>query len=32
LRNGIEPLAYLHDVLSRLPLMTDPDNLDPLLP
>ena len=32
LRHGVEPLAYLRDVLSRLPAMTNQDDLDPLLP
>jgi hypothetical protein len=27
-RRGIDPLAYLRDVLSRLPKMTNQDNLD----
>lgn len=29
-RGGIEPLAYLSDVLSRLPTMTSRDDLDAL--
>jgi hypothetical protein len=32
LRHGVEPLAYLRDVLSRLPAMTNQDDLDLLLP
>ncbi len=32
LRHGVEPLAYLRDVLSRLPSMTNQDDLEPLLP
>lgn len=32
LRHGREPLAYLRDVLSRLPAMTNRDDLGPLLP
>lgn len=32
LRHGVEPLAYLRDMLSRLPAMTNQDDLDPLLP
>lgn len=31
-RHGVEPLAYLRDVLTRLPAMTNQDDLDPLLP
>ena len=31
-RRGIDPLAYLRDVLSRLPAMTTKDDLTPLLP
>jgi transposase len=31
-RHGHDPLAYLRDVLTRLPGMTNRDNLDPLLP
>ncbi len=31
-RHGVEPLAYLRDVLSRLPSMTNQDDLGPLLP
>jgi transposase len=31
-RHGIEPLAYLRDVLTRLPTMTNQDDLRPLLP
>lgn len=31
-RRGIDPLAYLKDVLSRLPRMTTKDELDALLP
>jgi len=31
-RRGIDPLAYLRDVLSRLPQMTTRDDLSPLLP
>jgi transposase len=32
LRHGIDPLAYLRDVLTRLPSMTNQDDLTPLLP
>ena len=31
-RHGVEPLAYLRDVLARLPAMTNRDDLAPLLP
>ncbi len=31
-RHGKDPLAYLRDVLTRLPRMTNKDNLDELLP
>jgi len=31
-RHGKDPLAYLRDVLTRLPTMTNQENLDPLLP
>lgn len=31
-RRGIDPLAYMRDVLTRLPTMTNRDNLDPLTP
>jgi len=31
-RHGIEPLEYLRDVLTKLPAMTNQDNLTPLLP
>lgn len=31
-RHGIDPLAYLRDVLTRLPTMTNQDDLRPLLP
>ncbi|MDF9833488.1 hypothetical protein M2103_001712 [Ereboglobus sp. PH5-5] len=31
-RHGKDPLAYLRDVLSRLPAMTSRDDLVPLLP
>jgi transposase len=31
-RRGIDPLAYMRDVLSRLPAMTTRDNLDALTP
>jgi len=31
-RRGIDPMAYLRDVLSRLPRMTTKDDLDALLP
>lgn len=31
-RFGVEPLAYLRDVLNRLPAMSNQDNLDALLP
>jgi hypothetical protein len=30
--HGKDPLAYLRDVLSRLPKMTNKDDLTPLLP
>jgi len=30
-RHGKDPLAYLRDVLTRLPTMTNQENLDPLL-
>jgi hypothetical protein len=32
IRHGKEPLAYLRDVLSRLPSFTNQDDLGPLLP
>ncbi|WP_342751076.1 IS66 family transposase [Termitidicoccus mucosus] len=32
LRHGIDPLAYLRDVLTRLPAMTNQDDLTALLP
>ncbi|MFH1496452.1 MAG: IS66 family transposase [Verrucomicrobiota bacterium] len=32
LRHRVEPLAYLRDVLSRLPSMTNQDDFDPLMP
>lgn len=32
LRHGVEPLAYLRDVLTLLPSMTNQDDLGPLLP
>ncbi|OAM87301.1 hypothetical protein AW736_23900 [Termitidicoccus mucosus] len=32
LRHGKEPLAYLRDVLTRLPSMTNQNDLGPLLP
>ena len=32
LRHGVEPFAYLRDVLTRLPSMTNQDDLSPLLP
>lgn len=32
LRHGAEPLSYLRDVLSRLPSMTNQDDLDALTP
>jgi transposase len=32
LRHGVEPLAYLRDVLSRLPSMTNQDDFDALMP
>lgn len=32
LRHGVEPFAYLRDVLTRLPAMTNQDDLAPLLP
>jgi transposase len=31
-RHGIDPLAYLRDVLTRLPAMTNQDDVRPLLP
>ena len=31
-RHGKDPLAYLRDVLTRLPTMTNQDDLGPLLP
>jgi transposase len=31
-RHGRDPFAYLRDVLTRLPGMTNQDDLDPLLP
>ena len=31
-RRGVEPLAYLRDVLARLPAMTTKDDLSALLP
>jgi hypothetical protein len=31
-RRGIDPAAYLRDVLSRLPAMTNQDNLGALTP
>jgi transposase len=31
-RHGVEPLAYLRDVLARLPTMTNRDDLDALTP
>lgn len=31
-RHGIDPLAYLRDVLARLPMMSNRDDLTPLLP
>ena len=31
-RYGVEPFAYLKDVLSRLPKMTNRDSLDDLMP
>jgi len=31
-RYGIDPLAYMSDVLRRLPAMTNQDSLDDLLP
>jgi transposase len=32
LRHGVEPLAYLRDVLTRLPTMTNQDDFDALMP
>ncbi len=32
LRHGVEPLAYLRDVLARLPSMTNQDDFDSLMP
>jgi transposase len=32
IRHGKEPLAYMRDVLSRLPALTNKDDLRPLLP
>ncbi len=31
-RHGKDPLAYLKDILTRLPRMTNRDDLTPLLP
>lgn len=31
-RHGKDPLAYLRDILDRLPAMTNQDDLTPLLP
>jgi hypothetical protein len=31
-RHGIDPLAYMTDLLRRIPAMTNQDDLDPLLP
>ena len=31
-RRGLDPHAYLKDVLARLPAMTNHDDLTPLLP
>ncbi len=31
-RHGIDPLIYLRDVLTRLPSMTNHDDVTPLLP
>jgi len=31
-RHGVDPLAYLRDVLARLPAMSNRDDLTPLLP
>ena len=31
-RHGVDPFAYLKDVLTRLPTMTTKDELSPLLP
>ena len=31
-RHGVEPLAYLRDVLGRLPAMSNQDDLTPLMP
>lgn len=31
-RRGVDPLDYIRDVLTRLPTMTNHDNLDALLP
>jgi hypothetical protein len=31
-RRGIDPLAYLRDVLTRLPKMTTRDDLDAITP
>ncbi len=31
-RHGLDPHAYLKDVLTRLPAMTNHDDLTPLLP
>ena len=31
-RHGVDPLAYLRDVLGRLPAMSNQDDLTPLLP
>ena len=32
LRHGVDPLAYLRDVLARLPSMTNQDDFDALMP
>jgi transposase len=31
-RHGLDPHAYLKDILTRLPAMTTKDDLTPLLP
>ena len=31
-RHGKDPLAYLKDILTRLPRLTNQDDLKPLLP
>ncbi|TVP79859.1 MAG: transposase domain-containing protein, partial [Puniceicoccaceae bacterium] len=31
-RHGIDPLAYMTDVVEKLPTMSNQDDLSPLLP